>query len=364
MALDFGIFYEIAVPEGKTSQEIFKQTLHQVKKAEEVGFSHFWTVEHHFLGEFSHSSAPEVFYGAVAAQTKTIRIGHGVRLLPYPYNHPIRVAEMAATLDNICDGRLEFGTGRSVSRTELEAFGIDPAKTRELWREALEMVVGAWTEEEFAWDGKQFKFPRRAVVPKPVQKPHPPLWIAATGPESHEIAGLQGLGLLSFTLLVDPDELKKRIGKYRAAQNSPAARPIGKFVNKQAAAFTLAFCAETDAKAKAIAGDACVWYVRESFKLVASVGLWQQGEDANASNTYDYVKKMLGMNPDDIKFDDLLERDMVIVGSPETCIKKVKRYQEAGCDQYLAMMQIRDIPHQDIMDSIDLFGKYVIPYFQ
>lgn len=364
MALDFGIFYEIAVPEGKTSQEIFHQTIHQVKKAEEVGFSHFWSVEHHFLGEFSHSSAPEAFFGAIAAHTKTIRIGHGVRLLPYPYNHPIRVAEMAATLDNICDGRLEFGTGRSVSRIELEGFGIDPSMTRELWRESLEMVVGAWTEKAFSWEGKHFKFPLREVVPKPVQAPHPPLWIAATGPESHQIAGLQGLGLLSFTLMVGPDELKKRIAKYRIAQNSAEAKPIGKFANKKAAAFTLVLCAETDKKAREIAGEACVWYVRESFKLVASVALSEMGEAVTDSNTYDYVKGMLGIDPDKINYNDLIEQSMIVVGSPETCIKKVTQYQDAGIDQYMSMMQVRDVPHQAIMDSIDLFGKQVIPYFQ
>ncbi|MEW6300392.1 MAG: LLM class flavin-dependent oxidoreductase, partial [Thermodesulfobacteriota bacterium] len=238
--MDFGIFYEIEIPKPwheRSEYNAFKQVLAQVVRAEEAGFSHFWTVEHHFLSEFSHCSAPEVLYGAVSQRTKKIRIGHGVRLLPFPYNHPIRVAEMAATLDLLCDGRLEFGTGRSVSRDELEGFGIDPRETRDLWEEALDIVVGAWTNEIFSWEGKYFKIPPRNVIPKPLQKPHPPLWCASTGPETHEVAGRKGLGLLSFTLLVDPEELKRRIGIYRAGLAE--AKPAGKFVNDRAATFTL-----------------------------------------------------------------------------------------------------------------------------
>ena len=151
MAMEFGLFYEIPVPRRGRAHRA--RRLHavvaQAVRGEEVGFTHFWTVEHHFLGEFSHCSAPEVLYGAVAARTSRIKIGHGVRLLPFPYNHPMRVAEMAATLDCLCDGRLEFGTGRSSTRAELEGFGIDPDETRDMWEEALDVVIGAWTNDVF-----------------------------------------------------------------------------------------------------------------------------------------------------------------------------------------------------------------------
>jgi alkanesulfonate monooxygenase SsuD/methylene tetrahydromethanopterin reductase-like flavin-dependent oxidoreductase (luciferase family) len=330
----------------------------QTVRAEQAGFTHFWTVEHHFLSEFSHCSAPECLYGAIAAKTQKIRIGHGVRLLPFPYNHPIRVAEMGATLDLVCDGRLEFGTGRSVSREELEGFGIDPRDTRAMWEEALDVVVGAWTNETFSWSGKYFKIPPRNVIPKPLQKPHPPLWCASTGPETHEIAGRKGLGLLSFTLLVDPVELKRRIDIYRAGLRE--AKPAGKFINDRAATFTIVHCAETNKEARKTAEEAAVWYVKRAFEAVASVGIWQSGSDAG---TYEYVKQMMSVDMNDITFDYLDQNDMIIVGDPDKCIQKVKRYQEAGCQQLLCFMQFYDIPHQKIMDSIDLWGKYVIPYF-
>jgi len=363
MEMDFGIFYEIQVPKpwGPMSEhQAYKQVFAQVEAAERSGFSHFWTVEHHFLSEFSHCSAPEALYGAIAQRTTTMRIGHGVRLLPFPYNHPIRVAEMAATLDLVCDGRLEFGTGRSVSRDELEGFGINPNDTRALWDEALDIVVGAWTNEVFSWEGRFFKVPPRCVIPKPLQKPHPPLWCASTGPETHEIAGRKGLGLLSFTLLVDPDELKRRIEIYRGGLAQ--AKPAGKFINDRAATFTMVHCAETNKEARETAARAMEWYAHRAFEAVASVGLWQSGN--TDLGTYDYIKQFLKVDASMFTFDYMDQNDMIICGDPDTCIKKVKRYQDAGCQQLLCFMQIYDIPHQKIMDSIKLWGTHVIPYFK
>src|ERR1700743_3323829 len=124
----------------------FLQMMDQVQLAEQVGFKSVWSVEHHFLESFSHASAPEVLLSWIAAKTTTMRIGHGVRLLPYPYKHPIRAAEQAATLDLLSQGRLEFGSGRSATAAELGGFGIDPAETRAMWRESLELILKAWTE--------------------------------------------------------------------------------------------------------------------------------------------------------------------------------------------------------------------------
>src|SRR5499427_8335521 len=155
--LEFGLFYEIPVPQPwgpRSERDAYHAVLAQAVRGEEVGFTHFWTVEHHFLSEFSHCSAPEALYGMIAAKTSRIRIGHGVRLMPFPYNHPVRSAESAAVLDLLSDGRVEFGTGRSSTRDELEGFGIDPHRTRELWEEAVDVVVAAWTHDVLEWNGK------------------------------------------------------------------------------------------------------------------------------------------------------------------------------------------------------------------
>ena len=275
--MQFGIFCEIPVPRPwtpKSERAAYQHTLAQAVRADELGYHSFWTVEHHFLEEFSHCSAPGVLYGAIAALTERIRIGHGVRLLPFPYNHPIRAAEAAAVIDVISDGRLEFGTGRSSTRTELEAFGIDPEQTRALWDEALAMIVGAWTQDVFEWHGPRFEFPPRRVIPKPIQQPHPPLWVASTSPESHEIAGQRGLGLLSFTLGVPPEDLAGRLQLYR--KGLAVAKPAGKFVNQRAATFTMVHCAETTAEALATARDSFQWYAQTGVRQIQTLGTWQQ----------------------------------------------------------------------------------------
>ncbi|MEO8604160.1 MAG: LLM class flavin-dependent oxidoreductase [bacterium] len=362
MARDFGLFYEIPVPRPwheRSEYQAYHDVLRQVVRGDELGFSHFWTVEHHFLSEFSHCSAPEVLYGAVAALTKRIKIGHGVRLLPFPYNHPIRIAEMAGALDIICDGRLEFGTGRSSTRDELEGFGIDPLETRELWQEALEMIVGAWTNDVFEWKGKRFQMPPRRVHPKPIQKPHPPLWMATSSPAGHEVAGRAGLGLLSFTIGVPPAELAFRINLYR--EGLKEAKPIGKVVNPRAATFTMVHCAETDAEARKNAEESVLWYFKKSISLIAGLAAWQEGKELGS---YEYTRALKDMNLETFSYDLLDDMDAIIVGSPETCIRKARAYFDTGCDQILCLMQPHSIPPDKVMRSIELFGEHVIPAFR
>jgi alkanesulfonate monooxygenase SsuD/methylene tetrahydromethanopterin reductase-like flavin-dependent oxidoreductase (luciferase family) len=216
--MKFAIFYEIPVPRpwGELSEyHAFKNTLTQAIAAEKAGFDSFWTVEHHFLEEFSHCSNPEVLYGAVAASTERLRIGYGVRLGPKPYNHPVRSAESAAVLDLLSDGRVEFGTGRSSTRTEIEGFGLHPNDTREMWHEAVEHIVDCWVNEYSEFQGKHWSLPRRRVQPKPLQKPHPPVWGATGSPDGHRMMG--ELGLQGTHRRPDPQGRRPRRARCRAA---------------------------------------------------------------------------------------------------------------------------------------------------
>ena len=214
MGMKFALFYEIPVAkpwDDESEHRAYKETLEQAILGDEVGFHSFWTVEHHFLEEYSHCSNPEVLYGAIAAKTKQLRIGYGVRLGPKPYNHPVRSAESAAVLDLISGGRVEFGTGRSSTRIEMEGFGIHPNQTREMWHEAVSHIVTCWTEDEAEFSGKHWQLPKRRVLPKPLQAPHPPVWGATGSPDGHRMMGELGLGLLSFSVGTPPEELKQRI---------------------------------------------------------------------------------------------------------------------------------------------------------
>jgi alkanesulfonate monooxygenase SsuD/methylene tetrahydromethanopterin reductase-like flavin-dependent oxidoreductase (luciferase family) len=254
---------------------------------------------------------------------------------------------------------MEFGTGRSATRDELEGFGIDPQDTRGMWEEALDVVVGAWTTDVFSWEGKYFKVPPRRVHPKPLQKPHPPLWVASTSPASHEIAGRKGLGLLSFTIGVPPEELAVRIGMYRDGLKE--VKPAGKFINDAAATFTMVHCAETNTEARRNAEASVMWYLRRSVELIGSVAAWQEGRDLG---TYEYTQALRELNLEGVTFDILDEMNAVIVGDPDRCIQRAKRYRDAGCTQLLCLMQPHSIAPDKVMRSIELFGKYVIPAFR
>lgn len=217
--------------------------------AEEMGFEYFWTVEHHFLTEFSYCPAPEVLYGAISQRTSKIRIGHAVALLPAAYNHPIRVAERAAVLDILSDGRMDLGTGRSTTLIAMGGFEVNPEETKAMWEEAISMIPRMWTDDIFSHEGQYFNVPPRSVIPKPVQKPHPPLWVACAQPESFVNAGRKGIGALCFHI-GDSDELHRRVEMYR--EGIREAELVGSFINSQVAALGIVHCAETDKQAREV----------------------------------------------------------------------------------------------------------------
>ncbi|MFN8642770.1 MAG: LLM class flavin-dependent oxidoreductase [Candidatus Binatia bacterium] len=359
--MEFALFYEIPVARPwtrRSERDAYHEVLEQAVLGEQAGFHSLWTVEHHFLEEFSHCSNPEVLYGAIAARTTRLRLGYGVRLMPFPYNHPVRSAESAAVLDLISDGRVEFGTGRSSTRTELEGFGIDPHRTRELWEEAVDVVVAAWTNEILEWKGKQFTIPPRRVQPKPIQDPHPPLWGATSSPDSHRIMGEKGMGLLSFTIGTSPEELKERIDLYR--DGLTRAKPVGKFVNGRAGTFTMVNVARTREQARANAAESFEWYARHGTEAVASVAKWMR-ELGQQSGTYAYGDALADLDTSFLTYDFLESTGACLVGTPEACIETAKRYEAAGCDLLLCLMNPYKVPHRAVMESIELMGKYVIP---
>jgi alkanesulfonate monooxygenase SsuD/methylene tetrahydromethanopterin reductase-like flavin-dependent oxidoreductase (luciferase family) len=359
--MEFALFYEIPVArpwDAGSEHRAYRHTIEQAVLGEQAGFESFWTVEHHFLDEYSHCSSPEYLYGAVAARTERMRIGHGVRLLPRPFNHPVRAAEGGAVLDLVSDGRAEFGTGRASTRAELEGFGVDPNETRPMWEEALRMIVGAWTEDVFEWDGRFWTVPPRRVHPKPLQQPHPPLWVASSSPESHVIAGELGLGLLSFTIGVPPEELAERIALFRDAQTR--AEPIGKVANRRAATFTMVHCADTTERAFAEAAESFEWYVRTALWHIGTVAEWQAGKPLG---TYDYAQVLNDLDLSAITFDYMESSGACIVGDPARCLEVAKRYEAADCDLLLCLLNPYKIPHPSVMRSIELLGEHVLPAF-
>src|SRR6266511_2689596 len=241
----FGIFYEHQLPRPWApgdEHRLLKDALEQVELADRLGIDYLWLVEHHFLEEYSHSSAPEVFLGAASQRTSRIRLGHGIVQLPPAYNHPARVAERIATLDLISGGRVEFGTGESSSETELGGFGVAREDKRAQWEEALDIVTRMLVEDPFAGHrGKWIDVPPREVVPKPLQRPHPPLWVACSRRETIHLAATKGIGALSFSF-IEPDRAKEWVDDYYATLSSEACVPAGFAVNPQVACVLPMLC--------------------------------------------------------------------------------------------------------------------------
>ena len=354
--MKFGLIYEICRPDPDwaTEAETYHQALEQCVVAEEVGFDHVWAVEHHFLENYSLSSAPDVFLSAVAQRTSRVRIGHGVRLLPPPFNHPARSASSAAVLDILSDGRLEFGVGRSITEQELGGFGVDPSASRPMLEEVLPEIVKMWTQPTYeGHQGEHFSMPPRVVQPKPLQTPHPPLWMACTQPSSFELAGDFGVGALAFGLGL-PGDLSEALRVYKERIASPR-RQAGLFVNDNLAAAGMMFCAEEEGKARSMGGAAQLWYAANAAALFAP---WAAAEVPG----YEYYHH-LAKDPSLFEAAALQQRlddGLSLVGTPDKVLEGVRRYEQLGVDQLICIVQVGRVTHADICASLRLFGDHVI----
>ena len=370
--MEFALMYEVPNPspwyEGQ-EHEALMDFIEEAKLADRVGFHSLWTVEHHFQKELSMMSAPEVVYGYLAAVTENMKIGHSVRLMPHPYNPPVRIAEQAAMVDHLLEGRFLFGIGRSATRGELEGFGIDPMQTKDMQLEALDTVITAWTEDEYSYDGKFWKQPTRRLVPKPYQKPHPPVWMATTSDDGHVQVGELGLNLLSFTVGVPVEVIADRVKGYR--EGLSRAKPATKLMGNQVGIWTLGHCAPTNEEAAEEAGSSFEWYLESNGKFITDLAEWL-AEKSEHSGTYQYIRDRAdaiksSAKPEDVvvgaglTYDGLIDMAAVVSGDPERCIELAKRYADAGADMLLLLPQPHHIPHEKVMQSIELFGTKVAP---
>lgn len=356
--MKFGLLYEMETPRPwheRSEYNVYWEALAQIELADRLGFDHVWEVEHHFLEEYSHSPAPEVFFGAVSQRTKNIRISHGVRLLPFNFNHPIKVAEQAAVLDILSNGRVEIGIGRSTTAQELDGFNVDYDRTREEVTESLEIIVKAWTDEILEYDGKLMKIPPRRVVPKPIQKPHPPMWMACVAPESYQMAGDRGLGVLSFNF--NWEQVQKSMAAYRASCAN-RTNVIPKVINENFAGVAIMHVAENKEE-EAIGLEGARWFLHNVAKLFEPLMV------KNKLYSYEYLRNVFAMDADPKEATDaqLKDHHMVVVGNPDEVIRKLENFQKAGLSQVICFKQAGRIPHVNIMKSIKRIGQHILPHF-
>ncbi len=358
----FGIFYEHQLPrpwnEGDEAR-LFHEALEQVQLADRLGYDYAWEVEHHFLEEYSHSSAPEVFLAACAALTKTIRLGHGIRQVIPNYNHPARTAEGLATLDIISNGRLDFGIGEGATRLELGGFGIPAKDKRALALEAAEQIANMLVMNPYpGFEGQGFSFPCRNIVPKPMQKPHPPMWMACTNRDTIKVAASIGVGALAFSFL-DPEEAKTWAEIYYGIIKSDACVPIGHSVNANLAMVSN-FSVHPD-RAEAIRRGQEGF---EFFSYAVNALVAHDVLPGRSTLFADFQKSRAASDDEIIAARKAAEVNANGIGTPDDIREHIQGFQAAGVDQVIFMQQAGRNRHEHICESLELFAAEVMPAFK
>ncbi len=351
VTVKFGIFYEHQLPRpwsATDEYELLQNALTQVELADKLGYDYAWEVEHHFMEEYSHSSAPEVFLAAASQRTKQIRLGHGI--IQLTTNHPARVAERVSTLDLLSHGRVELGIGEGSSVTELHPFDRRFRDKREVWEDAVRCLLPMFSKEGWEYHGPHFDFPLRNVVPKPFQKPHPPLWVACSQLDTIEMAGRRGLGALGFQF-VSAEAAEAWVHAY---YNSYVHRlePLTEYVtNPNIAVVSQFMCAPTDAEARAMADGTSFFQFALRFYNVngpvvpGTMSLWEEYGKWRATPAGEAAQHA------------------GLIGSPETIRKRLQKFERSNVDQVILLNQAGRNTHTDIMSSLQLFADEVMPEF-
>jgi alkanesulfonate monooxygenase SsuD/methylene tetrahydromethanopterin reductase-like flavin-dependent oxidoreductase (luciferase family) len=390
--MKFGLFYELQLPkqyDDETWDEdaefrIYHEMLDQVELADALGFDYVFEVEHHFLEEYSHSSAPELMMAALSQRTKNIRLGHGIVLTPPNYNHPARIAERIAALDLISDGRVEFGTGESASDMELGGFQVDRGVKKAMWEESTREITKMMTQEPYeGYEGEFFSMPSRNVLPKPRQKPHPPLWVAASRRETTMVAARLGMGSLGFGFET-PEELGDRAQEYYRLVREECM-PIGQAINPALAVLNTFMIGPTDEEAmkRSAGGPGFFSYSLGYYYNPATGGkhqpgtqnLYRQYRDSSEEGEAEARVARSGfLTETEIREDepeDEVQRALYraartgnAIGTLDRVRETLKRYEEQHLDTMIFVAQAGDRKHEHIMESIQEFGTKVLPEFK
>jgi alkanesulfonate monooxygenase SsuD/methylene tetrahydromethanopterin reductase-like flavin-dependent oxidoreductase (luciferase family) len=375
----FGLQFQLQTPRPydadswhpEDESRIFHNALEQIELADRLGYDYVFFTEHHFLEEYCHSSSPEVILAAAAARTKNIRLGHGIVQMPPAINHPARVAERISSLDIVSNGRVEFGTGEGATTTELGGFNVEHKVKKEAWEEATRECLRMMTLVPYpGYDGAYFSMPERNVVPKPVQKPHPPVWVAASRRETVMVAGRMGMGAIGFGF-ESPQEVEERSQRYYELIRG-CRHPIGAAINPVLATVGNMHCAPTDEEA--------VDQALRSAEFFGFVFGWMHGHltpgrdniyrefrrRQEAAGSEEAKSAATELEPEDESARALyrMGRRGLFIGSPQYIRDNIRRYEEAHVDVLLFFSQCGDRRHDDIMASLELFGTDVMPEFK
>jgi alkanesulfonate monooxygenase SsuD/methylene tetrahydromethanopterin reductase-like flavin-dependent oxidoreductase (luciferase family) len=351
LRVSLGYELEVRGRSREIERRSFENVMDQVVLADELGYDTAWFVEHHFTRGFSHSSAPDLLLAGLSQRTERIHLGLGVVLLPF--QSPIRTAERVATLDVISGGRVEFGTGRGASPLEYQAFQRPFEQSRGIWEDSLEAVLAIWNAdgEPVTRENEFFSIPGVAVYPRPVQIPHPPVWVASTSLEGYLAAARHGYNLLGMTMLKGLDDVAEDIAQYKRclADNGfdPATRRVALMIPW--------YVAPTKEEAVQTASDPVLWYIRRQVNLVTPPDY----TDARHA-THRVLGQLAAGMPPEQAMDILREHHMVVVDDVEGSRKAVERIAAAGATDLILQTQVGGLAHEHVCNAMKLFIREVI----
>lgn len=372
----FSIIYEAqtASPGREDDHRMFREIIEQVRLAEELDFDIIWAVEHTALTMYAHMSAPETFLAYVAGITTRIGIGHGVICLPPKMNHPVKVAERCAMLDILSNGRLHVGFGKGGTEQEAGTFGYSKAELAPMIEEAMRLVPRIWTEELVEHHGEFIDLPPRPIHPKPLQDPHPPLYMACTQTSTLVDAGGRGIGALVLGF-GGPDQVAEKNLVYREAFASrDPANQVGSRPTEHLAALCPAIVLDDGLEARRI-GMRGQRFFMESISHWASAGVlpmptpdtWPDDLLTQTGDGTNVIETAIGSERFSVDFADpnmALLNPNHAYGTIDDCIAYVERLIEAGADEILFLMQMGTVPHWAQMETIRKIGEHVIPHFR
>ena len=341
--INFGTFLLMQSPSKRSSQEIYSRALDIAQASEDLGFSNVWLAEHHF-STYGYLARPAQLATYIAAKTVRIRVGTAVIVVPL--HHPLVVAEEIATLDVLANGRVDIGLGRGYQHYEFERLGLELDTSRQRWEESVDVILKAFKGEPFTYDGKLFTIPETSIFPQPVQKPHPPIWVTAQSPESIEATVRRGFNVLTGGFGVPIErmaEFRRLLDRLVAEVKPPHPLKVG---------VQRAVCV-TDSVADArAAAEEARWNMRVTLSL------------RNHQERVESGRAIAVPMPNEPAVDDLLDRFLVI-GTPDTCIRQLKRIQElVGITHFNCSFWFGDLEHPRVMKSMELFAKEVMPAFR
>ena len=351
----FGTFFFFQAPPWQTHPEIIHRELQQMEWAEELGFDEVWLTEHHFI-DYGLAVDPAALAAAAASRTRRVRIGLAAAILPF--HHPVRLAEQVALIDIISNGRLDVGLGRGNRPAEFLGYNVPAEESRERFDETVEVMRRAWTEDHFSHRGRFYTVPEARVIPKPLQRPHPPLYQVCVSRDGIENTALRGWPMLNSLLFGPVEQLiasrdtyvdtLKKVGRSEAEVRQLLSR-WG--VSRQI------YVADTDAQALEEARNFEMWY-QESFRRFI---VPERLEDAHPTLRPGF--RAMAERLSKVTWEELV-RETLAFGAPDTVARHVEIMRQMGVGQVLCWMNFGGLPQDKIRRSMELFAREVLPRFR